>query len=193
MTRKPAIEDAALALFASEGFEGASLGRIADSVGIRKPSIYAHFRSKEDLFLSVFKRTLRRKQQVLFRQVLHGANRPFEDNLYDLAEHLMDEYESDAETRFLLRMSYFPPRSLHDEVMGLVNPFFEQAERSLTRLLQRKENAVRLHPGGAHEAALAYVTVLDGVLAEAIYGSRDTAAKRLKAVWPVYCRGVLRP
>ncbi|NGZ76184.1 TetR/AcrR family transcriptional regulator [Saccharibacillus alkalitolerans] len=191
MTRKPVIEDVALGLFASEGFEGASLGRIADAVGIRKPSIYAHFRSKEDLFLSVFRRTLRRKKRQIFQFAQDGAGLPFEEMLFGLTERLMDDYESDAETRFLLRMCYFPPTSLHDKVMGMVNPFFRQAERELTRMLGQPENAGRLHPGGAQEAAIAYVTVVDGVLAEAIYGSRRTAARRLSAVWPVYCRGVL--
>ncbi|WP_172256053.1 TetR/AcrR family transcriptional regulator [Saccharibacillus deserti] len=191
MTRKPFIEDTALSLFASEGFEGASLGRIAEVVGIRKPSIYAHFRSKEDLFLSVFTRALRRKRLTLFRYVLEKSDGPPEEAMYRLAERLLDDYESDTETRFLLRMCYFPPSALHDEVMSLVNPFFRQAERALTRMLKRPENAARLHPGGAEEAALAYVTLLDGIMAEAIYGSRATAARRLAAVWPVYCRGIL--
>lgn len=193
MTRKPAIEDIALDLFASEGFEGASLGRIADVVGIRKPSIYAHFRSKEELFLSVFERALRRKKRALFRFVGERRFDPFDDVLRGLAERLMDDYEQDAETRFLLRMSYFPPSSLHDRVMDLVNPFFEQGERGLTRLLRRPGSAERLYPDGAREAALAYLTILDGVLAEAIYSSRANAARRFEAVWPVYCRGVLRP
>lgn len=191
MTRKPAIEDVALQLFASEGFEGASLGRIADTVGIRKPSIYAHFRSKEDLFLCVFKRTLRRKQYMLLRHILQDTDRPFEQTLRELVERLMDDHESDAETRFLLRMSYFPPSALHDQVMALVNPFFAQAELGLIRLLEQPNHLERLRPEGAQEAALAYLTLLDGVMAEAIYTTRAKAARRLEAIWPVYCRGVL--
>ena len=191
MTRKPVIEDIALGLFASEGFEGASLGRIAEAVGIRKPSIYAHFRSKEDLFLSVFNGALTRKRRDWFRYALQGAELPLEDNLHRLTQRLLDDYESDSETRFLLRMFYFPPSALHDDVMALVMPFFEQAEQGLAQLLERPTHARRLHPGGASEAALAYVTVLDGVMAEAIYGDRARAERRLKAIWPIYCRGVL--
>ncbi len=192
MTRKPVIEDVALGLFASEGFEGASLGRIAEAVGIRKPSIYAHFRSKEDLFLRVFDRALGRKRRDWFRYALQGAELPLENNLHRLTERLLDDYESDPETRFLLRMFYFPPNSLHDDVMTRVVPFFEQAELGLKQLLLRPAHAARLHPGGAPDAALAYVTVLDGIMAEAIYGDRTRADRRLRAVWPIYCRGILQ-
>lgn len=45
------IRDAALFHFARDGYEGASLRAIADEVGIKKPSIYAHFSGKEDLFM----------------------------------------------------------------------------------------------------------------------------------------------
>ncbi|OWA36125.1 hypothetical protein B9G55_09720 [Saccharibacillus sp. O16] len=194
MTRKPVIEDIALGLFASEGFEGASLGRIADAVGIRKPSIYAHFRSKEDLFLSVFDRALTRKRQDWFRYALQGAKLPLEDNLHRIAVRLLDDYESDTETRFLLRMFYFPPSSLHDDVMNLVKPFFEQSEQGLTKLLQRPVHARRLYAeNDAPDAALSYITVLDGLIAEAIYGDRSRAERRLRAVWPIYCRGILKP
>lgn len=192
MTRKPVIEDVALGLFASEGFEGASLGRIAEAVGIRKPSIYAHFRSKEDLFLCVFDRALRRKRRDWFRYALQGAELPLEDNLHRLTERLLDDYESDSETRFLLRMFYFPPNSLHDDVMARVVPFFEEAEQGLKQLLEKPPHAARLHAGGAPDAALAYVTVLDGIMAEAIYGDRTRAERRLRAVWPIYCRGILK-
>ena len=63
---------------------------------------------------------------------------------------------------------------------------------TLTKLLALPRNARRLHTQDAESAALAYMTVLDGLLAEAIYGSRDKALRRLEAAWPVYCRGVLK-
>lgn len=47
------ILEAALEHFAESGYEGAALSDIARQVGIRTPSIYAHFKNKDDLFLSV--------------------------------------------------------------------------------------------------------------------------------------------
>ena len=44
---------AALDLFSEMGFDSASIDLIAAKVGIKGPSIYAHFKSKEDIFDSL--------------------------------------------------------------------------------------------------------------------------------------------
>lgn len=41
--RKEEIKQAALTLFANNGFEGTSLADIAGVVGLKKQSIYSHF------------------------------------------------------------------------------------------------------------------------------------------------------
>jgi AcrR family transcriptional regulator len=48
--------DAAEHLFASRGFEGASLDEIADAAGYTRGAIYKHFGSKPDLFMEVNRR-----------------------------------------------------------------------------------------------------------------------------------------
>ncbi|WP_054705453.1 TetR/AcrR family transcriptional regulator [Bacillus sp. JCM 19041] len=51
MSTKNRILDAALVSFASHGYEGTTLAQIANEVGIQKPSLYNHFKSKNELFL----------------------------------------------------------------------------------------------------------------------------------------------
>ena len=48
------ILTAAYTMFAQEGFEKTSLARIAERVGISKPALFYHFRSKEQLFEVLF-------------------------------------------------------------------------------------------------------------------------------------------
>jgi AcrR family transcriptional regulator len=52
------ILDAAENLFAEKGYNAASLGEVADRVGIRSPSLYNHFRNKEALYQAVLERLL---------------------------------------------------------------------------------------------------------------------------------------
>ena len=49
MTTREKILEAALSLFAENGYDGTSVGRIAESVGIRAPSLYKHFKGKEEI------------------------------------------------------------------------------------------------------------------------------------------------
>lgn len=46
---KRRILDEALKLFSVNGYEATSIGMIADAVGIRKASLYSHYKSKQDI------------------------------------------------------------------------------------------------------------------------------------------------
>jgi AcrR family transcriptional regulator len=50
------ILDAALAAFAEQGYEGTSLARVAETVGLSQPGVLHHFPSKRALLLAVLER-----------------------------------------------------------------------------------------------------------------------------------------
>jgi len=52
MTTKEKILDEALSLFSTKGYSAVYVGEIADAVGIKTPSLYKHYKSKEDIFNS---------------------------------------------------------------------------------------------------------------------------------------------
>ena len=49
-TTKQRILNAAVVLFAKEGYEAVSVEQIAKAVGIKAPSLYKHYKSKRDIF-----------------------------------------------------------------------------------------------------------------------------------------------
>jgi AcrR family transcriptional regulator len=64
------ILDAAEQLFAERGFEGATLRDVATRVGIRNPSLYNHFDSKEGLYAAVLERGVGPVLRVLAEQAI---------------------------------------------------------------------------------------------------------------------------
>lgn len=61
-------------LFSAHGFDGTSLKEIADKVGIRKPSLLYHFRSKDDLRRAVLEQMLHHWNDVLPRLLTAAAS-----------------------------------------------------------------------------------------------------------------------
>ena len=53
MSTKERILDEALMLFSENGYDGTSVERIAEKVGIKAPSLYKHFKSKEDILNAI--------------------------------------------------------------------------------------------------------------------------------------------
>jgi len=53
-----AVLDAALTLFAVRGYHGTAVSQVAETLGIRTPSLYNHMRSKQELLETIIERTL---------------------------------------------------------------------------------------------------------------------------------------
>lgn len=60
---KRRILDEALKLFSTKGYEATSIGRIADAVGIRKASLYSHFKSKQEILDTLMDETEKRYEE----------------------------------------------------------------------------------------------------------------------------------
>lgn len=182
------IKEAALTQFALEGYEGASLRKIADEVGIKKPSIYAHFKNKDDLFLHVvdyvFKLERRRILGYFEQQI--GDENKIETCLRGFFDWFREEFESQNAAKLLMRVSYFPPPALYNEVTEKVYPFLDGLERQLAKFLIRNSYNKRQ----AEQIAISFMTLVDGVTVELLYGGTERYQKRVEAAWPVFWHGI---
>ncbi|QBK04429.1 TetR/AcrR family transcriptional regulator [Hylemonella gracilis] len=67
------ILDAALALAAEAGLEGLSIGALAESTGMSKSGVFAHFGSREELQISVIHEYFQRFEQEVFYPAIQEA------------------------------------------------------------------------------------------------------------------------
>jgi AcrR family transcriptional regulator len=70
--RRPLVLDAALPLFARDGFEAVSMQAIADAAGVSKPVLYSCYGSKEELFEEL----MRREERKLWHMVEDSVPAP---------------------------------------------------------------------------------------------------------------------
>lgn len=90
MTTKQKILKEALTLFAEKGYSAVYVGEIADAVGIKAPSLYKHYKSKQDIFNSCVEVFSDRMEQV--RNELRLPDTPQADTTYRTAtmENIVD-------------------------------------------------------------------------------------------------------
>lgn len=82
------IKKAASEVFLLKGLDGARMQEIADRAGINKALLHYYYRSKEQLFQSVFEEKLLTFLPKIF-QIFHG-DQSIEEKVHDLAERYID-------------------------------------------------------------------------------------------------------
>lgn len=102
MHTKEKILDTALTLFSEQGYDAVSVGEIAEAVGIKPPSLYKHFKNKEDIFESCVA-YFYEKMGALNQKLLPAADREVEfyqditdESLLLIAHSLFTFYLTDS-------------------------------------------------------------------------------------------------
>ncbi len=86
--RKEEILATATRLFAERGYEGASMGDLAERVGLRKASLFHHYASKDELYCAVLERLVAALGQLVLASAM--APGPFSERLDRLSDAVFD-------------------------------------------------------------------------------------------------------
>lgn len=136
--RKEEILDAALIEFADRTYNAVSMERLAECAGLSKAGIYAHFKSKEEIFHALLERTT--KQLCDFQGWLPDDNLTLPELVDVYLDRLYATFESPTMMpiyRLLLAESARMPELVqrwHDEV---VHELQERAKTIIQRNIRR--------------------------------------------------------
>lgn len=185
---KQQLKIAAMNLFATHGYEGASMQLVAEAVGIKKQSIYTHYRNKDELFLAACEQAMNEELAYTLAQV---EKMETIDALCAYLHHTAERYEARIETRFWLRMSIYPPQHLEKRVMVYVYYYLDTIEQAVKELLIRQRETLTTDISSAH-IAQAYLSIMDACHIEMLYGGPVRVKQRIEASWQIFKRGVMR-
>ncbi len=185
------IKEAALKYFTIHGYEGASLSQIAEEVGMRKQSIYAHFKGKDDLFLNVLrdaKETELTSKLQYFSKV--DAENP-EKDLYGFLQLIVDLFQKNEHVKFWLRMSFFPPAHLEKAITEEVVDIEEKVQVILEEKFQAWIDDGLIIKEEVITPTFAFLGVVDSIMLELVYGNDQKRLNdKIAASWTVFWRGV---
>lgn len=185
------IKEAALKFFTIHGYEGASLSQIAEEVGLKKQSIYAHFKGKDDLFLQV----LRDAKNAELSSMLNffnemNTNTP-EADLYDFLKMVIEMFQKNEHMKFWLRMSFFPPAHLTEEIGKDVADIDQKVQTELEKKFSEWINTKSIYGKDPRIPTLAFIGVVDTIMMELVYvNDPERLNEKLEALWAVFWRGI---
>jgi TetR/AcrR family transcriptional repressor of cmeABC operon len=192
MTTKETIKAASLPLFARNGYEGTSLSQIAKKVGIKTPSIYAHFHGKEDLFLSVFEDVLWEDVQYVKQLLEKQTHSSIKEKLYQILWGIFHYYlQNEEKAVFLKRVMLFPPPFLEGEKLREKFMASEQALSDILRSLfiEGMENGF-IRRNEVEDLIASFYCLVDGLFMQLFYYGKDEAERRLQKAWRIFWAGI---
>lgn len=178
------LQDAALIRFAKQGFDATSLEEIATDVGIKKPSIYAHFRSKDDLYLSLI--PLMISAELDYARSSFDGTKPVRKQILAYLQSIQSRYEESARVQFWMRALYTPPGHLYEQVMAPMHVFMDELEVVLKVAIQRSDLVPNTHKLSTDTLVKTCMGMIDSLQVELTYGGPEKFKRRLKALWAVF-------
>lgn len=87
---KQKILSEALTLFSEHGYNAVSVGQIAFAVGIKAPSLYKHYKSKQDIFLAILSEMKERYEKQVTLLNMDGSNPAADVSVFsDISEEML--------------------------------------------------------------------------------------------------------
>ncbi|MEW9095229.1 MAG: TetR/AcrR family transcriptional regulator [Clostridiaceae bacterium] len=182
------IKKAALLNFTEKGYDGTSLFDIAEEVGIKKQSIYSHFKNKDELFLTVMDEVINEEMNFLHNFFTHykaDLKSYLEDFILEFKERYVNNEEYNM--KFVLRMCYMPPFHLKEKVLKNFKLYFLELENLLNELFLN----TKVFSDKVNRATLSFMTLLDGLLVALIYGGVERFNQKFQISWEIYWNGLL--
>lgn len=185
------IKNIALKYFTIHGYEGASLSQIAEKVGMKKQSLYAHFKGKDDLFLQVLHDAKEAELSSKLNYLSQVDTQNPKDGLLGYLHLVIDLFQKNEQLKFWLRMSFFPPIHLAKAIDTEVIDTEQTIQTVLESKFQDWIDAKVIVEDAAIIPTLAFLGVADSIMLELAYGNDEQRLNdKLNASWTVFWRGI---
>lgn len=174
------LQRVALRRFAEQGYYGTKLSHIAEDAGIKPPSVYAHFKNKEALFLSLLPAAI--SYELAHMECMLAATAPHQEVLRGYLESIGKRFKATHHMRFLIQAAFLPPPELIKQVCTQMDGFFADQEAMVRRYF-RSVPPGRLEP---EELAGAYLGIMDSLMTTILFAGMSDYTSRLHALWAVF-------
>ena len=120
--RKQQILDAAIIVFARQGFHKARMDDIAEEVGLSKGSLYWYFKSKDEIILTLMNHLFMQEAEEL--NDLLAAELSASERLSLLSEHMTEMFQDRFADVLPIVYEYYASAVRQEEVLAFLRTYF---------------------------------------------------------------------
>nr|WP_315988749.1 TetR/AcrR family transcriptional regulator [Desulforamulus aquiferis] len=190
MTTKERVKNCALSLFASSGYEATTMNQIADIVGIKKPSLYAHYGGKEEIFFSIFEDLIVKYKGFIEQVIDSTSGMTVEKKLLYIFENYINFFIQNPEvSTFWNRVLFFPPIEFRERIFASIFEMEIVLQGKLASIFIEgiKEGVIREEK--VEDMILSFLCIREGLLLS-YQITPEMDPKKIKIIWNNYWQGV---
>lgn len=185
------IIEKAIYSFSINGYDGTSISNIAELVGIKKSTIYSHFKSKDEIFEKATEISFKaekdfavnyfskKEEPIPILEVLEGF-------LISLKDRFVDD--EDFTINFVYKIGYRFVERYNDFIKKYCDNYYFTVENLIIEYLIREGIEKDL----AKEIAMTYTALLDGLMVSLMYCGEDRYEERKEAIWKFFSESFLK-
>lgn len=192
MTKKR-IKEEALDLFVINGYEGTSMSKIANKVNINASAIYAHYESKEQLFLIIFKDIVNEKLFEIEETKNKAGCKEINELLYTLLNNYLKLIETDKNKLvFFKRTALFAPENLKEKVREILMDYEENYSKLLIPIFTNGIHKKIIREENIDKLLAAFYCLMDGLYVLSHYYDMNDYKKVVSDVWDLFWKSIKR-
>lgn len=187
------IRTAALKFFSEKGYDATTLADIASEIGIKKPSVYAHYTSKMDLFHTILEEVKNEYLQCWSKALADTASLPVDKRLKSIFFTVADYFLSNRENlHYWVRICLFPPKDCDDAILLPIQEANKKLIDEVAAIFQQGIEEGLFIPESSIELAHVYFCILDGYLSRVISYPAFDYHKSLSIMWNTFLLSPLK-
>jgi AcrR family transcriptional regulator len=187
------ILDAALVLFAKQGFDGTTIKEISANAGLKPSSIYSHYQSKEEIFLEILNYCIDHALKSI-RPLQTKVNKKLEIDpekiLFGYYQAIINHFLANKEEYLFLKQACFFNKNQMTTDIHLLNLFGEDYVSYFEKFFDELQKQQIISSYDSKGIVFAYIGVILAYLEESIVYQLGLRPTYLEKSWEIFWKGI---
>lgn len=188
---KEIIKDVALPLFALKGYDGTTMNEIAELVGIKKASLYAHYKGKEELFFAIYEDIEQEYINVTREIISDCEGYVVEDKLKHMFVQYVGYYAQKPDVqKFWTQALFFTPSDVYRRFYDQIKAYQTTVEKWIEEIIAEGMHFKIIPKDDPARILFAYLTFREGLLNGIIFLPEMNSEEHIRSMWSYFWMGI---